>query len=202
MKALARFTLLIGLLLTAMSSQAEPLTLDKLSQQLSQHPVVRGPFVQEKHLRALPQPLTSSGTFVLAADAGLLWKLDKPLKQDYRIDANGIAKRTADGWQMQPGRDVAAQQSKLFLDVLKGNHSGLARNFELQLSGDAKAWTLTMTPTSLLLKQVFSRIDISGGELVERIELHETQGDRTLLRMPASIAGDALSEQERSDFAR
>ena len=108
MKALARFTLLIGLLLTALSSQAEQLTLDQLSQQLSQHPVVRGPFIQEKHLRALPQPLTSSGTFVLAADAGLLWKLEKPLKQDYRIDANGIAKRTADGWQMQPGRDVAA----------------------------------------------------------------------------------------------
>jgi hypothetical protein len=102
---------------------------------------------------------------------------------------------------MQPGRDVAAQQSKLFLDVLKGNHSGLARNFDLQLSGDAKAWTLALTPTSLLLKQVFSRIDISGGELVERIELHETQGDRTLMRMPASSAGDTLSDQERSDFA-
>lgn len=201
MKALARCTLLIGLLLTALSSQAEQLTLDQLSQQLSQHPVVRGPFVQEKHLRALPQPLTSSGTFVLAADSGLLWKLEKPLKQDYRIDANGIAKRTADGWQMQPGRDVAAQQSKLFLDVLKGNHSGLARNFELQLSGDATAWTLALTPTSLLLKQVFSRIDISGGELVEGIELHEVQGDRTLLRMPASVAGDALSAEERSDFA-
>lgn len=198
---MARCTLLIGLLLTALSSQAEQLTLDQLSQQLSQHPVVRGLFIQEKHLRALPQPLTSSGTFVLAADAGLLWKLEKPLKQDYRIDANGIAKRTADGWQMQPSRDVAAQQSKLFLDVLKGNHSGLARNFELQLSGDATAWTLALTPTSLLLKQVFSRIDISGGELVEGIELHEVQGDRTLLRMPASVAGDALSAEERSDFA-
>jgi len=48
---------------------------------------------------------------------------------------------------------------------------------------------------------VFSRIDIGGGELVERIELHEVQGDRTLLRMPASVAGDALSAEERSDFA-
>ena len=201
MKALTRFTLLIGLLLTALSSQAEQLTLDQLSQQLSQHPVVRGPFIQEKHLRALPQPLTSSGTFVLAADAGLLWKLEKPLKQDYRIDANGIAKRTADGWQMQPGRDVAAQQSKLFLDVLKGNHSGLARNFDLQLSGDAKAWTLALTPTSLLLKQVFSRIDISGGELVERIELHETQGDRTLMRMQDSTDTSPLSDAEQQDFA-
>ncbi|SDH67019.1 hypothetical protein SAMN05216588_106141 [Pseudomonas flavescens] len=202
MNALARFTLVIGLLLAASSSQAESLTLDQLSRQLSQHPVVRGPFIQEKHLRALPQPLTSSGTFVLAADAGLLWTLEKPLQQQYRIDATGIARRSAGGWQLQPGRDVAAQQSKLFLDVLKGNHSGLARDFELQLEGDTRAWTLTLLPTSLLLKQVFSRIDIGGGELVERIELHETQGDRTLLRMPASVPADTLSEQERQDFVR
>lgn len=202
MNSLARFALLLGLALTAVCSHAAPLTLDGLGQQLSQHPVVRGPFVQEKHLRALPKPLTSSGTFVLAADAGLLWKLEKPLQQDYRIDANGIARRTAEGWQMQPGRDVAAQQSRLFLDVLNGNHSGLARDFDLQLNGDARAWTLSLVPTSLLLKQVFSRIDISGGELVERIELHEIQGDRTLMRMPASVTADALSEQERSDFAR
>lgn len=201
MKALARIALAFGLLLTTLVSQADAFSLDQLGKQLAQHPVVRGPFIQEKHLRALPQPLTSSGEFVLAADAGLLWKLQKPLQQEYRIDANGIAKRTADGWQMQPGRDVAAQQSKLFLDVLKGNHSGLARDFDLQLSGDAKTWALALTPTSLLLKQVFSRIDISGGELVERIELHETQGDRTLMRMPASVAGDTLSDEERSDFA-
>lgn len=199
---MARFALLLGLVATTLCSQAEPLTLDGLSKQLSQHAVVRGPFIQEKHLRALPQPLTSSGEFVLAADAGLLWKLRKPLQQDYRIDANGIARRTTDGWQMQPGRDIAAQQSRLFLDVLKGNHSGLARDFDLRLSGDAKAWTLSLLPTSLLLKQVFSRIDIGGGELVERIELHETQGDRTLMRMPASVTADALTEQERQDFAR
>ena len=41
MSTLARFTLLIALLLSALSSQAEQLTLDALSQQLSQHPVVR-----------------------------------------------------------------------------------------------------------------------------------------------------------------
>ncbi|KIQ05678.1 MULTISPECIES: outer membrane lipoprotein carrier protein LolA [Pseudomonas] len=202
MKLPTRFVVLLGLMLTTLCSQAEPLTLDELGKQLSQHAVVRGPFIQEKHLRALPQPLTSTGEFVLTADASLLWKLRKPLQQDYRIDSKGIARRTPDGWQMQPGRDVAAQQSRLFLDVLKGDHTGLARDFDLQLSGDAKAWTLTLLPTSMLLKQVFSRIDISGGDLVERIELHETQGDRTLMRMPASVVDDSLSEQERSDLAR
>jgi hypothetical protein len=163
---------------------------------------VRGPLIQEKHLRALPQPLTSRGQFVLSAELGLLWQLQSPLQQDYRIDSSGIAKRTANGWQMQPGHDVAAQQSRLFLAVLKGDHSGLARDFELRLSGSSETWQLNLTPHSLLLKQIFSAILIEGGALVERIELLETQGDKTVLRLPHSEPGDALSEQERGDFAR
>ncbi|MEK1905776.1 MAG: LolA-related protein, partial [Pseudomonas sp.] len=131
---------------------------------------------------------------------GLLWLLQKPLKQDYRIDDAGIARRTADGWQQQPGQDVAAQQSRLFLAVLKGDSSGLARDFELRLSGTADAWQLELTPHSLLLKQIFSVIRIDGGALVQRIELQETQGDSTLLRLPHSQAGDALTAQERTDL--
>jgi hypothetical protein len=84
--------------------------------------------------------------------------------------------------------------------VLKGDHSGLARDFDLQLEGSAQAWQLQLRPRSLLLKQIFSRIQIQGGALVERIELHETQGDRTLLLMPASQSGSELTEQEQADF--
>lgn len=188
--------------LLLLASDAYAFDLDQLSAQLAKPAVVRGPLIQEKHLRALPQPLTSRGQFVLSRDLGLLWQLQSPLKQDYRIDNQGIAKRTSSGWQQQPGQDVAAQQSRLFLAVLKGDHSGLARDFELQLSGTAEAWQLRLVPNSLLLKQIFSRIQIDGGALVQRIELHETQGDHSVLRLPESQAGDALSEQEQRDFAQ
>lgn len=195
----ATIGLALGLLLTA---NAYAFDLDQLSAQLAKPAVVRGPLIQEKHLRALPKPLTSRGQFVLSNQLGLLWQLQSPLKQDYRIDHNGIAKRTPSGWQIQPGQDVAAQQSRLFLAVLKGDHSGLARDFDLQLSGDANAWQLQLTPNSLLLKQIFNRIDIRGAALVEQIELHETQGDRTVLRLPDSQASAELSEQEQHDFAQ
>ncbi len=202
-QALPRFRIASGLLalLLLLTSNAYAFDLDQLSAQLAKPAVVRGPLIQEKHLRALPQPLTSRGQFVLSAEQGLLWQLQSPLQQDYRIDDSGIAKRSANGWQLQPGQDVAAQQSRLFLAVLKGDHSGLAQDFELQLSGSSEAWQLNLTPHSLLLKQIFERIQIDGGALVERIELLETQGDKTVLRLPDSQPGDALSEQERRDFA-
>lgn len=188
------------LLLSISTPHVQAFDLADLSAQLAKPTVVRGPFIQEKHLRALPTPLTSQGQFTLSRDHGLLWLLQKPLKQDYRIADSGIARRTAEGWQQQPGQDVAAQQSRLFLAVLKGDRSGLERDFDLQLTGEQNAWQLQLTPHSLLLKQIFSAIRIDGGALVERIELIETQGDRTVLKLPQSQAGDALTAQERADL--
>lgn len=189
-----------GLLLAGIAQSALAFDLDQLSAQLGKPEVVRGHFIQEKYLRALPQPLTSRGRFVLARDQGLLWLLERPLQQDYRIDALGIARRSEQGWQMVAQQSASAQQNRLFLAVLKGDSSGLRQDFELSLSGSAEAWTLDLTPRSVLLKQVFNAIHISGGALVQRIELQETQGDSTVLRLEDSQPGQALSDAERHDF--
>ena len=180
---------------------ANAFDLQQLSDQLARPEVIHGNFIQEKHLRALPQPLTSKGTFVLAKNQGLLWLLKTPLQQDYRINAKGIARRDASGWQMLPGKSAGAEQNRLFLAVLQGDSSGLQRDFELSLSGNAQNWTLTLVPRSMLLKQVFNQINIAGGELVHSIQLLETQGDSTLLRMQDSTSTQPLSEAEQLDFA-
>ena len=180
---------------------AQAFDLQQLSDQLAKPSVIHGNFIQEKHLRALPQPLTSKGTFVLAKDHGLLWLLKSPLQQDYRISAQGIARRDANGWQPLPNKSAGAEQNRLFLAVLQGDSSGLQRDFELQLQGEAKQWTLTLIPRSLLLKQVFTQINIDGGELVQKIELLETQGDSTVLRMQDSTSSQPLSDAEQHDFA-
>ncbi|WP_310810907.1 MULTISPECIES: outer membrane lipoprotein carrier protein LolA [unclassified Pseudomonas] len=194
-------TCLTVLALLGLPSLAQAFDLQQLSDQLAKPDVIHGNFIQEKHLRALPQPLTSKGTFVLAKNHGLLWLLKTPLQQDYRISAKGIARRDASGWQMLPNKSAGAEQNRLFLAVLQGDSSGLQRDFELSLSGDAQHWKLTLTPRSLLLKQVFNQINIDGGELVQSIELLETQGDSTVLRMRDSTATQPLSDAEQHDFA-
>ena len=185
-----------------LSLQAHAFDLQQLSDQLAKPSVIHGSFIQEKHLRALPQPLVSKGTFVLAKDHGLLWLLKTPLQQDYRISAQGIARRDANGWQTLPNKSAGAEQNRLFLAVLQGDSSGLQRDFDLQLQGEAEQWKLTLTPRSLLLKQVFNQINIDGGTLVHTIELLETQGDSTVLRMQDSSADLPLSDAEQHDFAQ
>ena len=193
---------LIVTLLLGFTPLAHAFDLQQLSEQLAKPQVIHGDFIQEKHLRALPKPLTSTGTFVLAKDHGLLWQLKSPLQQDYRITAQGIARRNGTSWQMLPGKSAGAEQNRLFLAVLQGDSSGLQRDFDLQLQGEPAHWTLTLTPRSLLLKQVFKQINIDGGEVVQSIELQETQGDSTLLKMHNSVSNQPLSESEQLDFAQ
>ncbi|WP_460320082.1 LolA family protein [Pseudomonas ogarae] len=193
--------LVIWLLLCCLAPAAQAFDLQQLSDQLARPEVIHGQFIQEKHLRALPQPLTSKGRFVLAKNHGLLWLLQTPLQQDYRITAQGIARRDGSTWQMLPNKSAGAEQNRLFLAVLQGDSTGLQRDFELSLSGEPQQWKLTLTPRSVLLKQVFNQINIDGGELVQRIELLETQGDSTVLRMQDSNSAQPLSEAEQHDFA-
>lgn len=189
------------LLMVANTAMAQPFDLPQLAEQLSGPAVVRGDFIQEKHLRALPQPLTSHGQFALSRDHGLLWLLQQPIRQDYRITPQGIARRSENGWQAVDPQGGSARQNQLFLAVLSGDTQALQRDFQLELSGEATAWRLQLTPRGALLKQIFADIEIHGGETVTQIELHEAQGDRTLIRLLDSQTDVALTASEQRDLA-
>jgi hypothetical protein len=200
LKTATRLFLLLAL--TALPWTARAFDLNDLQTQLRATPVVRGHFVQQKFLRSLPQPLTSRGDFTLAAGKGLLWLLRTPIAQDLRINANGISRRDESGaWQALPQQTGSGRENRLFLSVLAGDTRGLQENFDLALTGQADAWQLLLTPRSALLRQIFDNIQINGGKLVDRIELRETQGDRSVLQMTDAAAADRLTPEEQRAFS-
>ena len=182
------------------SMPAHALDLDQLSAQLAASPVVHGNFVQEKYLRGLPKPLTSDGRFVLDRARGLLWLMQTPVRQDYRIVPAGIEQRTPEGWKPLRQQAGLAQQSRLFTAVLQGDRVALERDFVLTLGAPDTGWQLDLVPKSPLLKQIFTSIKITGAQFVERIEMRETQGDSTVVRMTGSSASQPLSPQEKDDL--
>lgn len=190
----------IGGVTVSLPAHALDLDLDQLAAQLSSVPLVHGKFVQEKHLRGLPKPLLSEGRFVLARARGLLWLMETPVKQDYRIVPNGIEQRTPDGWKAIRQQAGLAQQSRLFTAVLQGDRTALERDFTISLGKPATGWQLDLAPKSELLKQIFTRITITGAQYVERIEMNETQGDRTVVRMMSNSAAQPMSQQEKDDL--
>lgn len=195
--------LLKGLLATLLLVTAQVWAFDEqqLTQQLANIAVLRGEFVQEKHLRGLQLPLRSEGRFVLAREQGLLWSLQRPLQRDYRITVQGVSLWQQGQWQAQGNQDAAARQSRLFLAVLRGDEQELRDEFDLQLQGNADGWLLTLQPKSLLLKQIFQRIEVRGDQHVRSIELLETQGDRTLMRMGKVREDRELQADEQAAFA-
>ena len=190
------------LLFTAFTGSASAFDLDDLSQQLARPEVVRGTFVQEKHLRALPKPLSSEGHYVMAREHGLLWTVDKPIAQRYRITAAGIERNVDGAWQTAQPQGASGRQNALTLALLRGVQPPLSTDFDLQLSGTPNDWSLQLVPRSMLLRQVFSRIQLSGGERINKIELDETQGDRTVMRLVGAQVDTTLSDTERHEFER
>ena len=96
---------------------------------------------------------------------------------------DGISRQDASGaWKSNGSQSTQAAQVKLFMAVLGGDTAELQRHFILKLSGSAGNWQLLLLPKTVVMKQVFENITISGDKLVRRIELKEKQGDRTVMQ--------------------
>ncbi|MDO4698454.1 MAG: outer membrane lipoprotein carrier protein LolA [Pasteurellaceae bacterium] len=159
---------------------------------LQQPQTIHGDFTQQRFLKALPKPITTTGNFTLLKNKGLLWQMQKPFASDVRVTAQGIMQWNGQAW-VENRKMGQSQQIQLFLGVLSGNIEGLSSQFNLQLTGTADNWQLRLTPSSLLMKQIFSHIQLHGDTLVKRIELHETQGDRTVIELQNNQVNQPLA---------
>lgn len=141
---------------------------------------LQGDFVQQRYMKSLAKPITTSGQFYLVKNQGLLWQMQKPFTSLLKVSPQGIAQWNGQSWQYnsQLGQTT---QIQLFLGLLSGDFSGLTKEFDFALSSSSQQWTLTLTPKSLLMKQIFNQIQLQGKEVVEQVELLEKQGDRTLI---------------------
>ncbi len=169
------------LMLVLLSGTAQAFTLQDLQQQLSAHQTVQGDVQQKRFLRSLSQPLLSRGRFVMVADKGLLWETLSPIASVIRITPQGMMQKDSAGqWQPLQQQGAGSQsQIRLFMNLLSGNTRDLTSQFSQSLQGDAGRWTLTLDPTAPVLKQIFQRITITGGQTVTQVTLNETQGDKT-----------------------
>ncbi|WP_107879123.1 LolA family protein [Neisseria animaloris] len=185
--------------LTAFSPLLWAFSTAELSQTLQKPDNVQGAFTQQRYLKSLSKPMTTNGQFVLVPKRGLLWHMQKPFDNRLRVRSDGIMQWNGKNWVAANASKMSGQtqQIKLFLDLLGGNTQGLEKQFNLQLSGTQQKWTLRLDPKTALMKQIFTRIDISGDNVVRRIELNEKQGDRTVMQFENVKTGQSLDESAK-----
>lgn len=177
--------ILFATMLTLATPLVWALSLAELSQTLQKPANVQGTFTQQRFLKSTAKPMTTKGQFVLLPKKGLLWHMQKPFDNRLRVRADGITQWDGKTWRSGSSKGAQSQQIRLFLDLLGGNTQGLQQQFDMQLSGSHKAWTLVLTPKSMVMKQVFQSIRIGGDNVVRRIELNEKQGDKTVMQFDA-----------------
>lgn len=167
-----------------------------LVSQLQKPQSLQGDFTQQRFLKAMSKPMRTSGQFTLVKNQGLLWQMKKPFESSLRVKPDGISQWNGSQW-VESKQFGQSEQISLFLGMLSGDISALSSQFDIALNGTAQNWQLQLHPNSLLMKQIFAQIAIRGGDVVQQIEIHEKQGDRTLIEFE-----QIKRDQPLSDFAK
>lgn len=141
-------------------------------------------FTEQRFVRGLDDPLSSSGTLSFSAPDRFVRKTLKPRAESMVVDGNTIT-LTRSGRSRSFTLDAAPELAGLVEAIrgtLTGNAQTLRRHFKPELSGSAELWSLALSPLDGRLGGQLRTIRIDGrrGE-VRSIELLLPDGDRSLM---------------------
>lgn len=201
-----RCLIALSLLLLSMSACADELT-NRIQQQLSNAPILRGEFVQTRELTGLKRPLKSNGRMVVDKSRGVLWKTEKPIAGTLRISRQEIVQK--DGSQvlmrLSAEREPAVKTvGSVLFSLFAGDMATLDRYFShtgsLQRRDGQRGWELQLTPREPALASLIRRIDLKGGTHAEEVILRAESGDLTRIEFRRVNAARTLTANEVAEF--
>jgi len=164
--------------------------------------VLRGRFVQERHLQGFNAPLRSEGRFVLASGKGLIWRAEKPFAVTTAISPAGLAQEVSGNETMRLPSSRLPFLSRLYDmlgGALGGNWQALEHDFTVEKSGEAKSWQVVLTPRSGPdpMSMPFSAITAKGSRFVDGVRISKPDGDYDELTfLDQALSNDPLSPEE------
>ena len=128
--------------------------------------VVRGRFVQRRHLAGLARPLESSGTFLFARGSGIDWHTEQPFDSQFLLTGSRITQRDEGGVSLEidaAEQPALAVVSRVFFALFALDLDALSHDFELygERVGDA-GWVLGLKPRTEALASVFRQALVRG----------------------------------------
>ncbi|TWT13693.1 outer membrane lipoprotein carrier protein LolA [Reyranella sp. CPCC 100927] len=148
--------------------------------------VMRGRFVQERHLKGFNQPLKSEGAFVLVAGRGLIWRVERPFEVTTVITAAGLVQEVNGSETTRLSATRVPGLARLY-DMLGGALTGdwraLESQFLVQRRNDTGSWHVVLAPradastATLPLKSIVVR----GRQFVDDVRLEKPDGDTDVI---------------------
>lgn len=166
--------------------------------------MLQGRFAQRRYLNELPAPLPSSGDFLFVRGLGIAWHTRVPFDSEFLLTADGMAQR--DGGRLvlrlpadqQPALQVAL---RLFVALFSLDLDTLAENFNLSGQTTDAGWELLLEPRHAAMAEVFARAVVSGRDTVQRVALHDRNGDRSEIDILELHTQTAPDDEARRRFA-
>lgn len=168
----------------AFTAQADEDLLAQLSARSQAIQSLQGQFEQQKTIAVLPVPLSSSGQFSFVQGKEVIWETLVPVQSRLQLTPGGISFADAEGVQQSPAQ---AQQAgteivaKIFMGVIAGELDSLQDYFTLTATGSTGDWQIQLVPRSPNLSAYITRIELSGGEFTEHLNIAEANGDKTYI---------------------
>ncbi len=171
-------------MLLSQSLHAQNPQLRQIFGQLSETPTVRANFVQQKKLASMNKTFVSKGTVLFSKSQGVIWKIQNPVKADLIVTPRKLVQKTQRTYsQIEIGKSPYGSVASMFLQLMSGNETALAKNFNIVSASYSPAqWNVTLTPKSSLFKKLFVRVDAQGQRYVDRILLQEKANNSTTIR--------------------
>ncbi len=175
------------------------LTLETLMAGMAGTPGVRARFREVKELSLLSAPLELRGTLYFVPPDRLCRITTEPTASRLVIDGDRLRFRDAAGADDLDlsGNPIAREFVSNFIVLFNGDLEALRARYTPTLAGDAGAWTLTLRPRRRPLADVVERVTLAGeGRLLVRMELLETDGDRTTTRFEEVAVDHRFAPEE------
>jgi hypothetical protein len=178
----------LGVLLSvAGAAFAQALSIGRLQRLLQEAPHAEVRFTETRESRWLAAPIESSGT--MRSNTMMLEKrVERPRPETWRIlsDRMQVTAPGLDGVKevMLDQAPAAAALANALRRVMAGDLEALNKDFQLDLSGDEREWTLQLTPRHPDVARQLKQISLQGaGRRLAVIVIQESQGDRTTTRL-------------------
>lgn len=169
--------------------------------------VIRGEFEQEKYLVELDQPLVSRGEFVAAPADGLIWRVREPVTSTMVVSERHLVE-TVEGRETlrvtAEERPALRMMATAMLAVFRSDADQLKEFFEIDIeSPDVDDWALRLRPRGDGAADFMDGMRIRGGARVECVEVAESGGDRTVIRLVnVSTSAGGLTPEEQAELAQ
>ena len=180
-----RFGLTLALLVLALDVSAE-ISFTELAQLTLTPERHQGKFIQEKYLQVVDASLQSSGEFDFERGKSIRWEIQEPIRSELTMTPDGISGGTSDETLLRleaSANPAVAALGEIFFAVLTSDWASLQNRVELSGNIEGENWHAILHPKDESTRLVFTRLELFGSQLLQKIVLHENSGDRTTIRL-------------------